>query len=275
MIAQIVIQTATLLLALSKDFFIKIFPNKKIYSIIVISCVVVIFAFGIILTFSNDKKANDNIEASQKQYDTLRLQYATLKLQYDNIKRSSEDNKLLTSSSYQNLKDQNLSLQKQLYELSAQISPFIKIATSKYPNLDANSALEKFRQELADVKEITNELAKPMMLEYVSDKLEKNGNEYTLSIKYKRNKNQPLGTVDFSVFGDTISNGKILSIETGGNIGAKMNGSESSSENGKWANISFTASAEVDPTFIIKIMGACWIKVVCNKVSKPKEFRIK
>ncbi len=282
MIAEIISQIAILFLALFKDVFKKRFRNETIYYIIVGVLIFVIFAFQIILTISNNKQANDKIAASNKyahdttlQYDTLKSQYDTLKAQYAVLKGSSESNILLTSNSYLNLKEQNLFLQKQLFELNQQISPFIKLATEKYPNLDTSSALVQFRKEINDVKESI----KPMMLTYVSHKIEKINGGYNLTIYYKRNKDEQLGRMIISAEIDKISNAIIADIDVlpTETMGESKSGIESGdSQNKKYFYFSYSTTAAYDPSFVITIKGAaCKIKVECNRLSKPEYFEIK
>jgi hypothetical protein len=228
-----------------------ILPDNKSFSykrakILLLVFMIIAFLVAVWLQVANERNNNKITE-----------QVSTLHSQNDSLITLNE----LTHSEI-------LLLQNQVQHLDSNLSPFIRIAMNKYPNLGIEQALEKLSQEVVDVKE----MAKPNTISYSRNEIKKTNTGYEIYIWCKLAKDEPIGTLGFTINLPLKSSVAILDITP---IGSAMDVRTSYSENKKTATMSFIPASTGYPGIKILLSDKENFRIIGNKGFGEQIIQIK
>lgn len=184
----------------------------------------------------------------------LRLQNDSLILLYHNNQEDAHKNRT--------------SLLARIDTLETKLDPFIQIATSKYPHLSFEKALEMLSQEITKVKEI----AKPNTISYSRGEIKKTEKGYDVFVWCKLSKDQPIGALSFTINLPPKSNVDILDISP---AGMAMDVRVEISVNKKAAMLCFLPATTGHPGIRISLSDKEDFKIEGNKGFGVQNIQIK
>lgn len=161
-----------------------------------------------------------------------------------------------------------LLLQNRVQDFNSKLDPFIQIATSKYPHLSFEKALEMLSREITEVKEI----AKPNTISYSRGDIKKTEKGYDVFVWCKLSKDQPIGALSFTINLPPKSNVDILDISP---AGMAMDVRVEISENKKAAMLSFLPATTGHPGITISLSDKEDFKIEGNKGFGVQNIQIK
>jgi hypothetical protein len=150
----------------------------------------------------------------------------------------------------------------ELNSLNNKMEPFIVLARTKYPRADIDNALKNLLKEFNELKAI----AGPNILRYQDYSVKKEGNNYVVKIRFRPEKNIPLGLISIVVGVPDKSGSKILNIWPNTDGGAFQTGKDSKviAANGEAARIAYSLLGAGVPTIDVTITRLVPLKILGN-----------
>lgn len=254
------------LIAILQRIFADKRKEKKRLKFILIGLLLASLIAGLV----NLKIDNDNaIKVSRQQknnIDSLKIQNSLLNSKLDSLHKTlnigMEDRSI-----------QETEINKKVNELNKKLEPFVKIALTKYPAYDLQSALNKLAQDI----ENTKRLAEPPMLIPYAKEISRDDKGITLLLQFKSTKNRPLSQIKFYAEILYNSTSKILNFWPSIKGGAFDSGRDSKkiSSNGETARLIYSLIGAGNPTIELKVSKETFVKITGNYLSQPVILRIK
>lgn len=245
-----------------------IFPakinEKKWLKVTLIGLLLVSLIYGIFNIKINDDNAAKISREQKNDIDSLKIQNSLLSSKLDGLHKAIS----------LNMKDRSIQeneMNKKVNELNEKLEPFVKIALTKYPAYDLQSALNKLAKDI----ESTKKLAAPPILVPSGEKVSRGNKGITLLLQFKSTKNQSLGLIKF--YANIInSTAKILDFWPSLKGGAFSSGPDSKkiSSDGKTARLIYSLIGAGNPTFKLTVSKATYVKITGNYLHKPVILRI-
>ena len=163
-------------------------------------------------------------------------------------------------------------LNKKIDELNSKLEPFVKVALSKYPAYELQSALTKLALEI----ENTKKLASPPTLVPRAKEINREEDGITLLLQFQSTKNQSLEKIIFYAEVEDGSTSKIIDFWPSLKGGAFSSGSNTKKieTNGKRGRLVYSLIGAGNPTFELKVSKATTVKITGNYMTEPFIVRI-
>lgn len=155
----------------------------------------------------------------------------------------------------------NIIVQYKVDELNKKLDPFVKLAISKYPNDNIQTALEKLTNEISETKE----MVKPNRMVYVSHEVWKQNGSYFLNIAFKPEKNVPLGNIEVLSYIRGNPYAKIQKIWSFSSTNSK----DTISLSGQKAELLFTPMDAMNIWIGIQFSDICEVRIKGNNDFTP------
>jgi len=215
---------------------------------------------GLIIITIDEKNANDFSKQQKDNIDSLRIENAQLKNNLDSLHSA-----LTKGMDDRNL--QEIELNKKVNELNIKLEPFVKLALTKYPAYDLQSALNKIAQDIENAKK----LAEPPILIPSSREISRDKTGLNMLLKFKLSKNQSLGQIIFYAEIKDGSTAKIVEFWPSKKGGAFDYGPDSKmiTPDGKTGRLIYSILGAGNPTFDLKVTKAVTVRITSNYLPKP------
>lgn len=260
-IAPIILFVIAILQGIFAD---RINKNKwlKITLIILLLCSLIVSLVVMRIDESNSNKISTQQKGS---IDSLRIENATLISKLDSLYKALNEG-------MKNRSLQEIQMSQKVNELNSKLEPFVKIALTKYPAYDLQSALNKLAQDIEETKR----LAEPPILVPSGKEITKDSSGITLLLQFRPNKNQSLGQIIFYGEIENNNSSKILEFWPSEKGGAFSFGPDSKKieTNGKTCRLIYSLIGAGNPTIEIKVSKATNIRITGNYLSEPFNVRI-
>lgn len=201
-------------------------------------------------------------------FKTVEEQNATLKQIADQSKVNE-----IASAQRDKLNQEELGrLRDQVAALSDRLSPFIQLATNRYPNLPEDTALDRLAKEIADIRK----LAEPNKLVAVSHDVKKIDSGYLVTLNFRSTKNEQLSVAIVSATLIQKSQERILDIRPSRAQGVFIGFGDKTkqiSEDGRSARLSYKPLAP-HPAVEIEVSGPTRIMIQVIPGISPFEIDI-
>ena len=220
---------------------------------------------GLVVMRIDESNSNKISEQQKGSIDSLRIENATLISKLDSLYKALNEG-------MKNRSLQEIQMSQKVNELNSKLEPFVKIALTKYPAYDIQSALNSLANDI----ENTKRLAEPPKLIPSAKEITKNDGGLTLLLQFKSNKNEPLGMITFYADIENNNSSKILEFHPSVKGGAFSSGpdSEKIEPNGKSGRLIYSLIGVGNPTFEIKVSKATNIKITSNYLTEPFIIKI-
>lgn len=252
------------LIALFQEFSSKKLKNTKPRKSTLIGLMILSVIVGVITTISDDIDNSRTIAEQRVRYTLLQSKHDSLLTQVDSLIFLSKLGDVKSE-------ERSSSLNEQIKQLRLQLAPFIKLAISKYPLSDVDSALVLLSKEMA----ATKEMARPNSLVFVGQRVKKSENGVLSLIQFRPTKNIPFGTLTFKVSIISSRNSKVLSIEPSHDGGPyRIDHPSQISSDGKSAILTYYPITGGNPTISLTLTSSAHIIIEGNVLEVPLSLQI-
>ncbi|PKQ64776.1 hypothetical protein BZG01_13940 [Labilibaculum manganireducens] len=215
---------------------------------------------GLIIISLDEKNANNFSKQQKDNIDSLRIENAQLKNNLDSLHRA-----LTKGMDDRSL--QEIELNKKVSELNIKLEPFVKLALTKYPAYDLQSALNKIAQDIENAKK----LAEPPILIPNAQEISRDKTGLNMLLQFKLSKNQSLGQIIFYAEIEDGSTAKIVEFWPSTKGGAFNSGPDSKmiAPDGKSSRLIYSLIGAGNPTFDLKVTKAVTVRITSNYLPEP------
>jgi hypothetical protein len=252
-------------IALIKDFWADKLKRHIQTKRALLALMTLAMLIGVISTILDDEKSRDATQLQSERQVVLQSQNDSLRTRVDSLIKVTQQGEV-------KLDRQNAILQAQVSELNSKLEPFVKLAVTKYPAYDIQSALNQLAQDIAEAKE----LAKPATLIVYGKEISKFDGGLSLKLQFQPSKNVTLGLIGFSASIPATSRARILDMWPTLAGGAFQSGPDSKkiSSDGKSAELFYSLMGAGYPTIEIKVTEPSDVIINGNHLSAPVKIRI-
>lgn len=254
MILKFIAPIILFVIAIIQGIFAEQLNKKKTLKISLISLLIVSLIVSIVIMKIDENMSNKYSIQQKQNIDSLRIENALL---------------------YKKLDSLHLELKigmGKVQELNSKLEPFVKVALTKYPAYDLQSALNKLAIDI----ENTKKLAEPPVLVPSGKEITKDNSGITMLLQFKSTKNQSLAQLIFYAEIENNNSSRILEFWPSAKGGAFSSGPDSKKieTNGKTGRLIYSLIGAGNPTLEIKVSKATAIRITGNYLSEPFITRI-
>ncbi len=220
---------------------------------------------GVVSTLVEEQQSNEaSLQQSQDQ-QFLAFQNVSLRAKLDSLVS-------LTQQGEAKFDRENAVLQSKVSELNSKLEPFVKLAVTKYPAFDIQTALNSLARDIAEAKD----MAKPAILIAATKEIKRIDGGYSLTLQFRPSKNQMLGRLEFVVEIAPGSNATIFDFWPTRHGGAFQSGKDSKkiATDGKSARLIYSLMSAGNPTIELKVTEETDLLVAGNYLESPIQIRI-
>jgi|WetSurMetagenome_2_1015567.scaffolds.fasta_scaffold40046_3 hypothetical protein len=266
MLLKIAAPIFVFLIALAKELLPDKLKDQSKIRLILWSLMGVAMIISISTIIVDDQKASDVLRSKLESERALKSQNDSLKARVDSLIS-------ITQLGEARLAQQNLTLHSRISEINSKLEPFVKIAVTRYPTFDIQTALERLTRDIQETKE----LAKPNSLIPIGKEVSKTPNGYSLKVQFKPTKNVPLGLIHFGVRLPKPSAVQILDFWPAKESGAFESGPDSKqiSPDKKSAQLYYSLLSASYPIVELTLTGSAVVTFESNYLEKAFAVEVK
>jgi hypothetical protein len=253
------------IIALIKDFWADKLKRHLQTKRALVTLMTLAMLIGVVSTVLDDQKSSEVSRLQSERQAFLQSQNDSLRARVDSLIKITQQGEV-------KLDRQNAVLQAKVSELNSKLEPFVKLAVTKYPAYDIQSALNQLARDIAEAKE----LAKPATLVLYAKEISKIDGGHSLKLQFKPSKNVTLGLIEFSATIPPTSRSRIFDFWPTLDGGAFQSGSDSKkiSTYGKSAKLTYSLMGAGYPTIELKVTEQTDVIIGGNHLSTPVKIRI-